>query len=397
MKILIITPRIPYPPYRGDKLKIFNIARQLSEDNSVEILTFYRSKKDLEDTIHFSDYNIKVTTVKLTLIESLFRICLAFFSKRPFQVAWFRSVKMMRKLNELINENNYDVVYYHLIRSAQYFKPEFSGKTMNVIDFTDAVSLYLDRFAKIEQNPLKKLFIKMERARIYEYEKIAEKFHTLFICSETDKEFLLNRGIKANIRILSNAIDSNYFKPSDVSFEKERIIFTGNMPYFANYDAVLYFAKEIFPIILKDIPEAKFFIVGQKPPLKIKKLASENIIVTGFVKDIRNEYLKSAVNVAPMRFGAGTLNKVLESIALGVPVVATKMAVCGLPKELSKYVFVAENAGEFAAQTVKIMQDKSIRANLLEEGKDHIKTNFSWEKVVKDFEDYLNSEIKKIR
>lgn len=395
MKILILTPRIPYPPYRGDKLKIFNIARQLSNHNSVEILTFYRSKKDLEDTIHFSDYNIKVTTIKLTLIESLFRICLTFFSKRPFQVAWFRSVKMMGMLNKLINENNYDVVYYHLIRSAQYFKPEFSGITINVIDFTDAVSLYLDRFVKIEQNPLKKLFIKMERARIYEYEKVGENFHTLFICSEVDKEFLLKRGIKANIKILSNAIDSDYFKPEEISYDNNRIIFTGNMPYFANYDAVIYFTGEIFPLIKKIIPEARFFVVGQKPPSNIRKLASDDIVITGFVKDIRIEYLKSSVNVAPMRFGAGTLNKVLESIALGVPVVATKMAVLGLPKELSKYVFVAESSEDFAKKVIEIIKNPNIRFELMEEGKNYIKNNFSWEKIVKDFENYLKKELTK--
>ncbi len=166
------------------------------------------------------------------------------------------------------------------------------------------------------------------------------------------------------------------------------------MPYYANYDAAIYFSKEIFPLILKKEPEAEFYIVGQKPPLKIKKLSSKNIFITGFVKDIKEEYLKSAVNVAPMRFGAGTLNKVIESIALGIPVVATELAVLGLPEELNKYIFIAKNSEEFAEKIIYIFNNSSIRDDLMEEGKKVIRDLLSWDKIVKDFEIYLKEQLR---
>ncbi|HSP89042.1 MAG TPA: glycosyltransferase family 4 protein, partial [Ignavibacteriaceae bacterium] len=192
----------------------------------------------------------------------------------------------------------------------------------------------------------------------------------------------------------NNGIDVEYFNSDVIDFEKNRIIFTGNMPYYANYDAAIYFSKEIFPLILEKKTDCIFYIVGQKPPNKIKSLASKNIIVTGFVNDIKKEYLKSAVNVAPMRFGAGTLNKVIESIALGVPVVATSMAVEGLPNDLKKYVYIADNPKDFSHHVLEILNKPEMRKNL-KEGQSAIKEMLSWKKIVSKFENDLKEQLKK--
>ena len=397
MNILIITPRIPYPPFRGDKLKIYNLAKLLSNNNSVTILTFLRNNSQRKDLANLEKHGIQIEVVKLSLIGSLLQTFLAIFGNLPFQTAFFKSSRMKKKVNEKIKSENFDVVYYHLIRSAQYlYSNKTDSKPLNVIDFTDDVSLYLKRFAEIENNPFKRYFINIEQKRIEKYERIAEKFHSLFICSDVDKDFLKKKGINKNVNILPNGIDIEYFNSDNQEFEKNRIIFTGNMPYYANYDAAFYFTKDIFPLVLKKIPKSEFYIVGQKPPQKIKMLKSKKVFVTGFVKDIKLEYLKSAVNVAPMRFGAGTLNKVIESIALGVPVVATSMAVGGLPKELNKYIFVADDPEEFAKKIIYIIQNPIIRFELMAEGKKIIREKLNWKKVVSEFEEYLSNELLKL-
>jgi glycosyltransferase involved in cell wall biosynthesis len=397
LNILIITPRIPYPPFRGDKLKIYNIAKNLSEKNTVTILTFLRSSTQFNDLKNFDKFGIKVETIKLSIFESIINIIIAVFSRLPFQAAWYKSARMKRKVAELYRNGKFDVVYYHLIRSAQYYnKPIGNNKPINILDFTDAVSLYLKRFAEIEKNPLKRYLIKIEQIRIENYEKIAEKFHALFICSEIDKKFLKESGLKVDIRILNNGIDVNYFQSEEIKNRRNRIIFTGNMPYFANYDAAIYFSEKIFPKILLEIPDAEFYIVGQKPPLKIRNLASKNIFVTGFVPDIKAEYIKSAVNVAPMRFGAGTLNKVIESIALGVPVVGTSFAVMGLPKALYKFISVADNEDNFADHVIDILNNPQKYEELMQEGKKLIRDLLSWKNVVSGFEIYLAEETSKI-
>lgn len=389
MNILIITTRIPYPPYRGDKLKVFNIAKQLSKKNSVKILTFNRNNRELKDVFDLQQLGFNVESIKLSYFESLINILKAFCSRLPFQVAWFTSSRMHNKILDLLKKEKFDIIYFHLIRTAQYISGIDSPNSMlKIIDYTDSVSLYLNRFYEIEKNPIKKYFIGLEKERVREYEVIADKFDNLFICSPVDKKNLEERGIK-NINLLPNGIDTEYFVPTEVNYEPNRILFTGNLPYFPNIDAISFFVKDIFPLVLKNFVDAKFFIVGQKPPLNIRRLASEKIIITGFVKDIKAEYLKSAVTIAPMRFGAGTLNKILESIALGIPVVATGISVLGLPPELKKYVFTASDSEEFSEQILYVLKNPSIRKELMQEGKEKIKELLSWDKIVGDFEEYL--------
>lgn len=394
MKILIITPKIPYPPYRGDKLKIFNISRNLVQKNRVKILTFHESEKSLESLPYLKELGIDIETVKLSFLNSIFNLFTVIFSKVPFQVAYYSSPKMKNKIKTLLTQEKFDVIYFHLIRTAQYFEATQDSNAVKVLDFTDAVSLYLSRFVEIIKNPFKKIAVKSELKRIQEYEKVSRKFDTLFVCSGKDKEYLQQKKIHPNIEILKNGFDAGYFKPENNGLEKHRIIFTGNMPYFPNSDAVNYFSKKIFPKVLKKYPDTKFYIVGQKPPRRIKKLESNNIFVTGFVDDIKQEYLKSELNVVPIRFGAGTLNKVIEALALGVPVVSTSLSILGLPDELKRYILVADTEKEFAEKIFFVFENPAIRRNLMNEGIEKIRTLLSWEHIVSEFENYLSSRVK---
>ncbi|MDP4173872.1 MAG: glycosyltransferase [Bacteroidota bacterium] len=393
MKILIITPRIPYPPYRGDKLKIFNIVRNLSRNNEVKIITFHNDDEDLKNADELKKYNVKIETIKLSKISSIINAFNAAFTKTPFQVAYYSSKEMFQKLKTVFSSEHFDVVYFHLVRTAQYISALENSNSLKIIDFTDAVSLYLKRYLEVEKNPFRKMVIWSEYKRIYDYENIVEKFDNLFVCSEIDREFLIKKGIKTDVQILNNGIDTEYFHPENIEYQKHRIIFTGNMPYFANYDAALYFANDIFPKVNKRYPDSKFYIVGQYPPRKVKKLNSDKIVVTGFVKDIKMEYLKSEVNVAPIRFGAGTLNKVLESLILGVPVVTTPMAVMGMPNELKKYIFVGDSPERFADQIGYIFNNPSIRTDMLVEAKEVVFKLLGWETVIGNFVNFLKNRI----
>lgn len=394
MKIVIVTTRLPYPPFKGDKLKIYNIVKHLTKDNDVKVLCLSQKKSESKYLEGVRALGAKIETVRHSLLRSLAGAAIGFFSKRPHQVSLYRSRKLGRRLAEIVRDEKPDIVYYHFIRSAQYveFVPE--GRTINVLDFTDAVSLYLTRFIEAVNNPLKRFVIRNERDRIAAYEPIAEKFDTAFICSEYDRNYMVDRGIKANFRVLPNAVDTESFKSCDVPVENGRMIFTGNMPYFPNEDAVLYFTKKMLPRIIDAVPGATLYLVGRKPTRKIRRLASEKVIVTGFVEDIVKEYQKSAVAIAPTRFGAGTLNKVIEPIVLGVPVVATPIAVRGLPDSVQPYVDVAENEDDFVRLVVDILKARKARDPLSPEEMETLRKNLSWEKAVKEFDSYLRTRFK---
>lgn len=389
MNILIVTPRIPYPPHRGDKLKIFNLASYLRKNHKVKILTFAQGKGDAQNAVELKEKGFDVEFVNLPLIKSVFSVLLAIFSKIPFQTAYFKSGKMRSLLLKELNETNYDLVYFHLIRSAQYADEVEKKGTKMIIDFTDSVSLYLKRYIKVLKNPFRKLFFFWELKKIENYESIGNKFEAVYVCSETDRKNLEKRIDSKKIKILSNGVDLTTFEPKDIPFESDRIIFTGNMPYFPNYDAVDHFVKDIYPEVLKHKSNAKFYIVGQKPPSFIKNLVNDNIIVTGFVDDIRAEYLKSVVNIAPIRFGAGTLNKIIESLVLGVPVVASSLSVAGMSRELKKFVLVAESDNDFAEKILEVLANPGKFKDELLDARKEIIAMLDWNNILHKFEKEL--------
>lgn len=189
MKILIVTPRIPYPPYRGDKLKIYNIVKVLLKNNDVRIITFYQNNKDKANADAIRELGVKIDLVRLTLVESLMQVLFAITKKFPFQVAWYKSSRMKNAIDFLLEQERFDVIYYHLIRTAQYLSTKDSNPKLNIIDFTDSVSLYLTRMLNQEKNLIKRFAIHSELKRVEEYERIANKFDSIFICSEVDKKF----------------------------------------------------------------------------------------------------------------------------------------------------------------------------------------------------------------
>jgi len=320
MKILIVTPRVPYPPYRGDKIHMFNVLKRLSVRHEIHLVCFAQTPADEENLKQLQPFCRSVEGVKLPLWRSLLRCLAGLFSREPLQVHYFRSARMHAAIAQKCREHRFDVVHTHIIRAAQYTAA--LPHAFRAIDVTDAVSLYLKRFLSQEKNWLKRMVLKVEAERIKTYENILEDFDACFVCSDTDAEELRKYAPAANIEILPNGVDMEYFHPqSHIAYDPHRIIFTGNLSYYPNADAVLYFTREIFPLIKAEVPLAQLYLVGQSPPRKIQELACEEVVVTGFVEDIREYYSRSAVMVSPIRFGAGTLNKVLESLAMGVPVV----------------------------------------------------------------------------
>jgi glycosyltransferase involved in cell wall biosynthesis len=189
------------------------------------------------------------------------------------------------------------------------------------------------------------------------------------------------------LSLLPNGVDLETFSsPAPPSPEPGRIIFTGNLSYFPNVDAACFLVREILPKIQKDVPTVKVYIVGQNPSSKVRALAGRDVIVTGYVDDIRAEYLKSSVAVSPVRFGAGTLNKVLEPLALGVPVVTTSIGLEGLCLEPGNDLLVADTAEKFAGAVTRLLTNDGDRMSMAARASEKVRARFSWEKIARDLE-----------
>lgn len=386
MKLLFLTSRFPYPPHRGDKLKIYNLIKQLSERHEITLMSFIQSKKELQYVPAMKEYCARIETVYLPPWRSWMSCIGKIFSNTPFQNAYFKSSRMSMLLNSVVSSGSFDIMHIHLIRMAQFcLDRDLSIPT--ILDLTDAGSLYLKRFRDTTSNPFYKLFLNEELRRISGYERHLENFDKSLVCSDVDRDALLHHAPKAKIDILFNGIDIEYYSnhQSTVS-EPFRIICTGNMAYHPNADGVLYFVKKIFPLIEKQISEIELYIVGQSPPGKISRLSSARIRVTGFVPDIKEEYLKSSVAVAPIRFGAGTLNKVIEPMALGLPVVTTSLGIEGLPLKNEKDVLVADTPEEFANAVVRLLKDPHLRSMLSTNASTIIRSCYDWKVIAASLE-----------
>ncbi|MDQ3021724.1 MAG: glycosyltransferase [Bacteroidota bacterium] len=388
MNILFVANRFPYPPYRGDKLKIFNLAKQLSKRHNLFLITFIQDKNDYKYINELKNYFDEIRVVYLPKYKSILNCLFNFFSSSPLQIKYFQTGEFQEMLNRFINENNIDVIHTQHLRMSQYTYNLPGIK--RILDLPDAYSLYWERRSKLKCHFLKKIFDRFEYKKVLKYEEIIKHFDMTLVCSEEDKTILKKKHESNKIRILPNGVDLSTFHSHTHDYGIDnKIIFTGNMDYYPNVDAAVYFVKEIFPHIADKFPNVKFYISGQNPVKKILELQSEKVIVTGFVESIADEYRNSSIAVSPIRVGAGTLNKVLEPIAMGVPVVSTPIGFEGLGIQSGEGVILAKDKKEFIDSLSELLANSEYRKKVGELGKIIAGENFGWNKIAQQLEKYF--------
>ena len=405
MKILFVANRVPYPPFRGDKLKIFNLANELCKHHELHLITIAENKEDIESVEELRKPSIFLDSEgnNLPLFHSItwqyrpkwlsaLSACWGVFSKRPLQVAFFRSSGFSDQLKQLLNEHQFDAIHVQHVRMAQYFETLDCENV--ILDLPDAFSLYWKRRIVKSGNFISKWIAAIEFKRLFKYEKqMLPKFKKVLVCSREDQQYLIeNTAVK--VELLQNGVNTDVFCPREIPYTKNRVLFTGNMDYAPNIDAVSYFVEEIWPKIIQKVPEAQFIIAGQRPVAKVLSLKSENIHITGFIPNLADEYAKAHVVVSPLRIGAGTQNKVLEALSMNIPVVSTNVGYSGLELETGEGIALSLNADEFASNVIHILTDDNFRNLLGSTGGQKIRSRFSWQGIALQLEAYLKQVAK---
>jgi len=391
MKVLFVANRIPYPPYRGDKLKIYNLAKQLCKANELHLITFYVSDEELNYKDELLKVFSSVKLIKQAKLTSIFWCFMGIFSQIPFQVLYFKNLKFAKNLKLLLKNNRYDAIHVQHLRMAQYFKNQAWSK-MSILDLPDAFSLYWKRRIDKSKNQFDRFFAKIEYKRLLSYEQRMLDFKLNLVCSKEDMHYLQSVHKIKNIALLPNGVDVNTFAFSTVSFISNRILFTGNMDYAPNIDGAVYFVQEILPLIRKKMPKVEFVIAGQRPVSKIQELATESIKVTGFIANLNEMYASACVVVSPLRIGAGTQNKVLESMSMGVPVVCSQIGFEGLQIANGEGVFMETTAQGFANRVLDILADPVLRERMGKQASALILAKFSWETIAQTLTHYFESK-----
>lgn len=373
MKILFLTPRPPFPPIKGDQIRPYHFIKELSRNHAIDLCTFYENRKELEGLKEMRKYCGRVEAVQLTPIQSYCNILRTFINFKPLQINYYYSGKMKRVVKNLLQGEKYDVIHIELERMMPYAQLGNGQKV--VLDEIDALSLNMQRRASTERDLLKKVIFYFEYSLIKRFEQKSQRlWDACMITSQIDKDALHNE----EIRVIPNGVDTAYFNPQKTEKDID-LIFTGNMGYFPNIDSAIYLCQEIMPKVREKYPNVKLYIVGANPGRKIQSLAKHNqVIVTGFVEDIRQYLNRSKLFVAPLRSGSGIQNKILEAMACELPVVTTSYGNAGIRAEEEKQVIVRDTPDELSQAITNLLEDKNQRNKLGEAARELAEKEFSW-------------------
>ena len=390
MKIFVLLPRIPYPLEKGDKLRAYNQVKQLSKQNEIVLCALNDKKVDEQKAFQaLQPYCSSITFIKITKLQILFGLIRAFFKGWPLQCGYFYNRKAAKKVDALIAKHQPDILYGQLVRVAPYIRHK---KIPKAIDYQDVFSYGIKRRRDIA-NFLAKPVFNMEYKRLCRYEAaVFDEFDIKTIISAPDRD-LIPHPKKDEILIIPNGVDHDYFKPLQQE-KRYDIVFTGNMSYPPNVNAVAYMADEIMPIVWKSLPEAKLYIAGATPDPKVKKAASDRIIVSGWLDDIRDAYAQSRVFIAPMRIGTGLQNKLLEAMSMDLPAITTPLANASLGAKPDVEIMVGSNAEELANHIITLLTDKEKATQIAQAGFDFTNRVYDWGKATeileKEMEQFRN-------
>lgn len=390
MKILFICNRLPFPPDKGEKIRSFHLIKHLSKKHSISLYSLCDKKEDAVYKENLKEYCSSVNVYRVNPIFSNVRALTYLFTKYPLTFGYFFSNQMKRGVQRALEEETFDIALSYCSSSAQYIID--ANKVKRVVDFVDVDSNKWESFARAAKFPFSFIY-SLEAKRLKKWEKtINEMCTSSIVVTEREKERLaaIDPSGKDKVHVINNGVDLERFKFQEEAAPKNMLIFTGQMDYLPNVDAVMYFYKEIFPLVKKDIPDASFCIVGRSPADIIRKRC-KGATITGYVEDIRDYLNEAKVYVAPLRISHGVQNKILEAMASGVPVVTTSKALEGINAEEEKEIIIADDAKDFASKVIELVKDEGKRKLISKNALEFVKRNHSWETVLSRLDDILEA------
>jgi glycosyltransferase involved in cell wall biosynthesis len=312
----------------------------------------------------------------------------------PLQVRYYHDPAMYETVRQVVNEVQPDLLYAHTIRMGPYIVSH--AACARVLAMQISMTLNYRRLAEHASGLLVKMLHSVEyhKLKAFEYE-FARRFDQVLLISRYDLGAIEQKAPLNNVFFSPHGVDFAYFAP-DTSVEKEpnTLILTGNMNYHPNVDAVLYFYREILPLVRAQVPDVRLYLVGADPSPEIQALVRDpSVQVTGRVPDLRVYMNRVQVAIDPLRVGAGLQNKVLEGMSMGLPMVITSVANEGIQAIDGENVLIADSPGDFAGRILSLFHDPAQQMKLGAAARDFIIQNWSWDKHFGDLEQRLASLI----
>jgi len=374
MKLLVILPRFPYPTEKGDKLRAFNQLKVLSEHFDISLFALSHDKVSPENIEKVKPFCKSIHIERINFLQVVWNLFICLFTSRPLQVGYYYTNKAKRAFRKKIKEVNPDHIYCQLLRTAPY---AFGIEIPKTLDYQDVFSKGIERRIP-GANYLTRIILKLEWKRLLKFEALVfDIFDNKTIISKPDRD-CIPHAQKDQIVIIPNGVDQQYFKPLREKKTTD-FVFTGNMGYPPNVDCAEYLVNKVMPIIRQKYPDAKITLAGATPHARVKALAGNKVIVTGWVDDIREYYSTARIFMAPMQLGTGLQNKLLEAMAMRLPCVTSSLCNSALMARENEEIMIGNNATEVAQQAIKLMEDQQLADKIALNGLSFIKLNYTWQ------------------
>jgi len=382
MNVLYLAHRIPYPPNKGDKIRSFHQIQHLARKHTIHLSCLVDEREDLEHVKTLEEYCASVDFVYRDKVLAKALAMLALLTNKPLSVASFYSRTLAQKIRWRLQTESFDRIFVFSSAMAEYVR--HVSDTPKVMDFVDVDSEKWRLYAEFTSPPMAWLY-RLEAERLARYEaEVARTFAQSILISDIEADCMRRRVPECSIAVIPNGVDLEYFTPCEEPVPCANpcdIVFAGAMDYFPNVDAVRYFCAEIFPLIREVQPEAQFTIVGRNPTPQVTRLGQEpQVTVTGAVSDVRPYLAKARVAVAPLRIARGVQNKVLEAMAMGLPVVGTSNAFEGLQATAADGALVADDPEAFAHAVRTLRTDSQLLHHYSQQARRYVQVHHQWTK-----------------
>jgi polysaccharide biosynthesis protein PslH len=387
VRVLFVTPRLPYPPMSGFRTRVYQMLRHLAARHEVVLLTFARHA-EVPDVEALRGHGIEIHTVLSEWPAGLWKRRMQLGSLgagASYQRRLHQSEAMQRALDRLLTERAFEIVQ---LESNLMSWLNLHCAVPVVLDEHNIESELLARTAGEERAPLRRLFNRLECRKVRREERSAwRRADACIFTSEREAEIVRGLLPGHHIAVVPNGVDIEYFRPTAAPPAPESIVFTGLMSYRPNVDGAVWFVEEVLPRIRAARPTASFTIAGARPPRGVLRLVGPGVQVTGELPDMRPVIAEAAVLVAPLRMGSGTRLKVVEGLAMGKAMVSTSLGCEGISVQDGEHLRMADSPEQFAAAVLHLLDDPMTAARFGANGREMVERCYGWDGIVRRLEE----------
>jgi polysaccharide biosynthesis protein PslH len=378
MKILYLCHRFPFKPKRGGKIRPFNMIRHLHEaGHEVTVCSLARSEAEAEEgrgiAPHCTHFEMGLVQEPVQFARMIVRLPLV----TPSSMGYFHSPELAAKVRGLLARQKFDLIFVHCSSVAQYV--EHVTDTPKILDFGDMDSQKWLEYANYKPWPLSWGYTLEGTKMLWAEKRLARRFDLCTATTRAEWRTLEDYATGAATDWFPNGVDAKVFAPTDGAYEAHTLSFIGRMDYYPNQECMARFCKQVWPLLKARRPALKLLIVGADPSPEMKALAQiAGVAVTGSVPEVQPYVRNSALMVAPLAIARGTQNKILEAMAMGVPVVTSSAAAGGVDAEAERHFLVADAPEDVAAAVLRIVENPAERARLASAGRERMLSHHAW-------------------